>query len=63
MHQLIGQLRAVQWVWRARIDVGALNCEGVYCCDVALQSAASMASAVIRRWSEGEIVEPGVLAS
>ena len=28
--QLIGQLRAVQLVWRARIDDGALmNCEGL----------------------------------
>ena len=59
----MGQLRAVQWVWRARIDVGALNCEDVYRCDVALQSAASMALVVIQRRSEGEIVEPGVLAS
>ena len=53
----------MQWVWRARIDVGGLNCESLYRCDVALQSAASMALVVIRRWSEGEIVEPEVLAS
>ena len=53
----------MQWVWRARIDVGALNCEGVYRCDVALQSAVSLVLVMIRRWSEGEIVELGVLAS
>ena len=50
-------------VARAYIDIGALNCEDVHRCDVALQSAASMALVVIRRWSEGEIVEPEVLAS
>ena len=30
-HQLIEQLRAVQWAWHAHIDVGALNCEGLDC--------------------------------
>ena len=29
--QLIGQLKAVQWVWRAHVDDGALNCEGLGC--------------------------------
>ena len=25
----VGQLGAVQWVWRARVDDSALNCEGL----------------------------------
>ena len=57
MHQLIGQLGTVQWVWRVCIDDSALNCKGLGCGVCAAQHAASMALVVIRGWSEGEIVE------